>query len=73
MLLFFLPGVICAISARNETCCIVVKKLFYQSKVMEALRIEGHCDVQRVMIRLQHFLKFGANEFQLFSPEKSSV
>jgi hypothetical protein len=61
MLFFFLPGVICAISARNETCCIVVKKLFYQSKVMEALRIEGNGDVQRMTIQLQQFLKFGAN------------
>jgi hypothetical protein len=61
MLFFFLPGVICAISARNETCCIVMKKLFYQSKVMETLRIEGNCDVQRVTIQLQQFLKFGAN------------
>jgi hypothetical protein len=60
MLFFFLPGVICAVSARNETCCIV-KKLFYQSKVMEALRTEGNCDVQCVMIKLQQFLKFGAN------------
>jgi hypothetical protein len=61
MLFFFLPGVICAISARNETCCIVVKKLFYQSKVMEALGIKGNGDVQRMTIQLQQFLKFGAN------------
>jgi hypothetical protein len=61
MLFFFLPGVICAVSAHNETCCILVKKLFYQSKVMEALRIEGNCDVQRMMIQLQQFLKYGAN------------
>ena len=61
MLFFFLPGVICSVSACNETCCTVVKKLFYQSKVMEALRIEGNCDVQCVMIQLQQFLKFGAN------------
>jgi hypothetical protein len=60
MLFFFLPGVICAVSARNETCCIVVKKLFYQSKVMEALGIDENCDVQRVTIQLQQFLKFGA-------------
>jgi len=61
MLFFFLPGFICAVSARNETCCIVVKKLFYQSKVMEALGIDGNCDVQHVTIQLQQFLKFGAN------------
>jgi len=71
MMFFFLPGVICAVSARNETCCIVVKKLFYQLKVMEALRIEGNCGVQHVMMKLQQFLKCGANEFHLFSPEKS--
>jgi hypothetical protein len=61
MLFFSLPGVTCAVSAGNGTCCIVMKKLFYQSKVMEALRIEGNCDAQCVVIKLQQFLKFGAN------------
>jgi hypothetical protein len=72
MLFFFLPGGICSVSAGNETCNIVMKKLFYQSKVIEALRIEGNCDIEYVVIKLQQFLKFGANEV-LFAPEQSLV
>jgi hypothetical protein len=58
---FLLPGGICSVSSGGETCYIVAKKLFYQSKVMETLRIEGNHDIECVMVKLEQFLKFGAN------------
>ncbi|XP_033607441.1 uncharacterized protein LOC111864554 isoform X3 [Cryptotermes secundus] len=48
-------------SSYDETSYIVAKKLIYQSKVMDTVKIKGNHDRGSVMKELQKFLKFSTN------------